>query len=173
MVAILPVKATHYKSRQKYVDAKLGPNLVRDFEKLVRSGARFGSGCTGFQPKWSHGDPKQPNSFLGNRIWVYVGHILPNLLETAVLWVQMVKLKRCAPKNGAENRWNFVKWINGDPKSTRKLDWILGRFAAVLHPCLACTVSATEGRPLRSLWGEGIWNPKSGIRNPIFAQDDL
>ncbi len=26
----------------------------------------------------------------------------------------------------AERRWNFVKWTNGDPKSTRKLDWIWG-----------------------------------------------
>ena len=33
----------------------------------------------------------------------------------------MVMLKRSAPKNDPENRWNFGKWTNGDPKSNRKL----------------------------------------------------
>ena len=45
-------------------------------------------------------------------------------METMGLWLQMVMLKRCAPKNDSENRWNFVKWTNGDPKTTRKLGWI-------------------------------------------------
>ena len=55
---------------------------------------------------------------------MYVGNMFINLLETVRKWTQMAKLKRCAPKNDAENRWNFVKWTNGDPKSTRKLGWI-------------------------------------------------
>ena len=102
---------------------KLGQNLDRDFGKLVRSAIwvrmhRFSAQTEPWRPKTAQ------IPFLGNQLWVYVGQILANVLETAVLWVQMVKLKRCAPKNDAENRWNFVKWTNGDPKSTRKLPWI-------------------------------------------------
>ena len=35
-------------------------------------------------------------------------------------------IKRRAPKNDAESRWNFVKWTNGDLILTRKLGWIWG-----------------------------------------------
>ena len=67
---------------------------------------------------------KQTTKEQGGR--VYVGHILANLLETTVLWVQMAMLKRCALKNDPENRWNFVKWTNGGPNLTRNLGWNWG-----------------------------------------------
>ena len=35
-------------------------------------------------------------------------------------------IKRRAPKNDSEPRWNFVKWINGDLILTRKLGFIWG-----------------------------------------------
>ena len=112
------------------IQYRTDPKLVQNWSKTGPEVVHKVSGAI-----WIHLDrfpaqtePWRPKttqiSFLGNQIWVYAGHILPNLLETVVLWVQMVKLKRCAPKNDAENRWNFVKWTNGDPKSTRKLGWI-------------------------------------------------
>ena len=102
---------------------KLGQNLGRIFGKLVRSAIwvrmhRFSAQTEPWRPKTGQ------IPFSENQTWAYLGHILPNLPETTALCVEMARLKRCALKNDAENRWNFVKWTNGDPKSTRTLGWI-------------------------------------------------
>ena len=80
-----------------------------------------GAMTTQNRPNFIFGKPNLGKSW---QIWGYVVNILPNLVETMYIWTEMTKLKRCAPKNDAENRWNFVKRTNGDPKTTRKLGWI-------------------------------------------------
>ena len=74
-----------------------------------------GAMTTQNKPYFIFGKPNLGRSW---QIWGYVGNSCVNLLETMYKWLQMAMLKRCAPKNDPENRWNFVKWTNGDPKTT-------------------------------------------------------
>ena len=96
---------------------KLGQNLGQYFGKLVRSAIwvrmhRFSAQTEPWRPKTDQ------IPFLGNQLWGNIGHILANFMETIGLWIQMAWLKRCAPKNDPENRWNFVEWTNDGPKLT-------------------------------------------------------
>ena len=48
-------------------------------------------------------------------------HFGSNWSKIGVSGAKIATIKRRAPKNDSERRWNFVKWTNDDPIFTRKL----------------------------------------------------
>ena len=55
-------------------------------------------------------------------------HVLSIWSTICLFGAEISTIKRRAPKNDSERRWNFVKWTNGDPILTRKLGWIWSDF---------------------------------------------